>query len=356
MHVTRPPEGVIQGCEQFCFLATAQRCLRKYRHPSPVQVRSESGSAPSAICGTDLHYYRQPVAVRSPAAHLATGHEPVGEVETVGSGVVWPSIGDRVVVYHVVGCQKCDACRGANFKECPLLFAEGAMSEVRHGSNAEYIVVPASQCLPLPAEMSWEEGAVLSCNFGTAYGALRNAASFPFDTLGLWGLGPVGLCAIAIVGVLGIRVIGFDPSPGRRDLAISLGAVAVVDPRDADAARSVLREESGPHGPSAVIDTSGAPSAHRQLLEAVRNRGRVVLVGVGQESSIGPTTTLILKQVSVIGSWIFELSDWRDMLGTARLAREALAAIVTSVTSADHAGEAFAEADRAASGKTVFLW
>ena len=81
-----------------------------------------------------------------------------------------------------------------------------------------------------------------------------------------------------------------------------------------------------------------------------------MLVGVGQESYLGPTTTCILKQVTVVGSWIFELEDWPDMTRIAGLARTDIAKIITCVTTPQEAERAFAGADLAESGKTVFLW
>ena len=309
----------------------------------------------SAICGTDLHYYREEVATRAGSAHFASGHEPVGEVESVGAGVVWPNVGDRVVVYHVVGCQQCDACRGGRFKECPSVFKQGAMGAVRNGANAEYIVVPARQCLPLPSTFTWEEGAILACNFGTAYGALRNARTFPGDTAVVWGLGPVGLCVVLIGRALGVRVVGLDISEGRRGLAKGLGGV-VADPRDDSAMGSAIAELASDVGPAAVIDTSGAPMAHDQLLDTVQSRGRVVLVGFGMTSSLGPTRQVILKELSIVGSWIFELSDWPEMLRIAGLVQADLNKIVSEVATPDEAERCFAKADLANEGKILFRW
>ena len=139
--------------------------------PGEVRVRVRA----SAICGTDLHHYREDVLTRAPAARLVSGHEPVGEVESVGPGVAWPEVGDRVVVYHVVGCQTCDACRAARFKRCAALFERGAMASARDGAIADYISVPASNCIPFPTSFSCVVVALLGCIFGSAYGALRCA-------------------------------------------------------------------------------------------------------------------------------------------------------------------------------------
>lgn len=321
--------------------------------PGPGEVRIRTMA--SAICGTDLHYYRATAEARADAASLATGHEPVGIVEKVGEGVVWPAVGERVIGYHVVGCQKCDACRAANFKECPLIFTQGAMSEVRHGSNAEYIVLPSRQCLPLPEQFDWADGALLACNFGTGYGAVRNAQTFPGDRLGVWGMGPVGLSAVIVASALGAEVIAFEVTPERRALALEVGAVAALDPREDDVFDQVKALTRG-RGIHAAIDTSGAPVVHRQMVEAVDYHGRVVTVGLGAESAVGPTSDLILKQLTVVGSWIFDLADWPDMMDLATRVTPELRKLIAKVVRPADAVESFKEADSAAAGKIIFDW
>lgn len=317
--------------------------------PGEVLIRTKA----SAICGTDLHLYRQPSAQRAPMAGFCSGHEPVGVVEETGPGVAALCKGDRVVGYHVGGCGRCDPCRLRRFKECAR-FPDFAMAEARHGSNAEFICLPESQCLPLPDDLSFEEGAVLACNFGTAFGAVKNAFAFPGGTVAIWGMGPVGLCAILAAKSVGLRVLAFDISSERRDLARRLGADEVLDGAGDSAA--AVQDLTGGRGAQAVIDTTGMPAVHAALIPAVAVRGTVVLVGIGRDSAVGPVLWAVLKQVTIRGSWIYDIADWPDILDFVRRHRIDLMSVVTEVASPDRGPEMFALADRAQCGKVVFRW
>ena len=311
----------------------------------------------SAICGTDLHYYRLSEADRAPGAKFSSGHEPVGVVERVGEGVTAVAVGDRVVGYHVSGCGKCESCRSRRFKDCKHAL-DFAMSEKRHGSNAEFIVLPEDQCLPLPEEFSWEDGVVLACNFGTAYGAVKNAFGFPGGTLAIWGMGPVGLCAVLIAKAVGLRVLALDLTEERLALARQIGADEAVNGSQNDIS-GILGKMTAGKGPDCVIDTSGSPKVHEILVPTVADRGTVVLVGfagLGAQSSVGPSFWTVLKQVKIVGSWIYEVDEWTEILDFVRRHRIDLSKVITHRTDVDSAKEMFQMADKGRCGKVVFQW
>ena len=324
---------------------------RPVREPGPGEVLIRTRT--SAICGTDLHLFRQPADQRAPMADVITGHEAVGEVERVGEGVTQLTKGARVVVYHVGGCGACEACQLRRYKECPH-FGEVAMAETRDGANAEFITVPAGQCLPLPEDFSFEDGAVLACNFGTAYGAVKNAEVAPAGTVAVWGMGPVGLCIVMIAKALGQRVIAIEVSPSRCARAERLGA-EVIDGQATDVAEQ-LRSLTNGQGPHAVIDTTGVPAVQEALVPSVRVRGRVVLIGIGHDSTVGPILSVILKQLTIVGSWIYDVEDWSDMLHLIRSGNLDLSQLVEVVASPDEAEEMFRRADLADGAKVVFSW
>ena len=320
--------------------------------PAPGQVLIQTRV--SAICGSDLHYYRHSKKQRGAMAEYYSGHEPVGEVVAVGEGVLWPPVGERVVVYHVGGCGECKPCQVRNYKGCKRFFPEHAMLETRDGSNADYLIATAGQCLPLPEDFTYEQGAVLACNFGTAWGALRNALRFPGGTLAVWGLGPVGLNVVLIAKVLGVRVIGIDVSAGRREAAEQLGA-ETIDGTLPDLP-GLLRTLTGDEGPHAVIDTTGVNAVHDVLVEAVRHGGNVVLVGLGQDSTVGPVKGIILKEVTVRGSWIYDISDWPEMLDFVRQHDLNLMSVVDRVVPISEFEEMIQLADSGKVAKILFTW
>lgn len=328
--------------------------------PGPGQVLIKTKT--SSICGTDLHIYRQPSATVSSQGTTVSGHEPVGEVAEVGAGVVWPTVGERVVGYHVAGCNVCKFCQLRRYKECSHNYSAPAsdpervaMQENLDGSNAEYILLDVGLVLPLPEDFSYADGSVLVCNFGTAYGAVRSAFNFPGGTLAVWGLGPVGLNTILVARAMGMRVIGVDVSEGRRTVAASMG-VEVVDGAE-PGLTDTIHGLTGGEGPDAIIDTTGVGSVHELLVPTVKRGGTIVLVGLGHATSVGPVPQAILRQVTIKGSWIFDIADWQPMLQFAREHELVdLMATVDKIVPINQFEQAFDEADRALAGKIIFDW
>ena len=194
---------------------------------------SSRGIHASAICGSDLHKYRQSVVDREAGGYdkLVLGHEGSGVVDAVGPGVVHPKIGDRVVAYHLIGCGACEHCRAGEPGFCQDL---QGFNWVRDGVDAEYVVVPARYALPLPDDFDFEDGALLACNVGTAYGAARKAEASGDMTLAVSGLGPVGLYTVMMARAMGAPVIGVDVQQDRISLAERLGIEATVNAADSD--------------------------------------------------------------------------------------------------------------------------
>jgi len=122
----------------------------------------------SAICGSDLHFYRssrekwtefvfpRPEANYDKNAKIIAGHEPAGVVENIGKNVQNVRIGDRVIAYHFRGCGHCEYCFRGDIMLCRK--AKGC-GEIIHGSNADFMLTHCSNCLPLPAELSFVDGA-----------------------------------------------------------------------------------------------------------------------------------------------------------------------------------------------------
>ena len=123
---------------------------------------------------------------------MIAGHEPCGQVVAVGPGCRRLSEGDRVVVYHIAGCGVCEECRHGYIIGCtsPLRAAHGWQ---RDGGHAEFLLAEEATSILLPNELSYVDGALVSCGFGTAYEGLLRLELSGQDTLLVTGLGPVGL-------------------------------------------------------------------------------------------------------------------------------------------------------------------
>ena len=221
----------------------------------------------TAICGSDLHLYE----VLGP--YLATGdilgHEPMGIVQEVGSGVGHIAPGDRVVIPFNISCGHCTLCGEGLQSQCETtqvrqkgtgaaLFGYTSLYGSVPGGQAEYLRVPQAQYGPIKVgpEGPDEKYLFLSDILPTAWQAVQYAAVPDGGTLAVFGLGPVGQFAARIGVRLGHRVIGIDPVPERRAMAGRHG-VETVDPDGLDDVPSALLEMTGGYGAHGVIDAVG---------------------------------------------------------------------------------------------------
>jgi threonine dehydrogenase-like Zn-dependent dehydrogenase len=225
----------------------------------------------SSICGSDIRaIYREHLG-SGPEAYrgVIAGHEPCGQVVAVGPGCRRLSIGDRVVVYHIAGCGVCEECRQGYMIGCtsPLRAAYGWQ---RDGGHGEFLLADEATCILLPDQLSYVDGALVSCGFGTAYEGLLRLELSGQDTLLITGLGPVGLAAAMLGRALGASpILATDISPERRKIAEDLNLVDHALPAD-DTAGATITEITGSRGCEASIDCSGSGVARVFALENTR--------------------------------------------------------------------------------------
>jgi D-arabinose 1-dehydrogenase-like Zn-dependent alcohol dehydrogenase len=199
------------------FLGNRKIELREFPDPAPGPGDVVLAIKASGMCGSDLHPYR---AAGNAAAALGlggkgepviAGHEPCGVIAAVGPGVPAEQarVGQRVMNHHYRGCGECKHCRVGWSQLCRRGITVYGMTG--HGGHAPFMKVPARTNVPLPDELSFEEGAAVACGTGTAYGALKRLDVSGRDTLAVFGQGPVGLSATMLGVAMGARVIAIDP-------------------------------------------------------------------------------------------------------------------------------------------------
>ncbi len=344
------------------FLGERKLELREFPDPTPGPGEVIISIKASGMCGSDLHPYR--AAGRDAAAALGlggtggpiiAGHEPCGVVAARGPGVMESEapLGQRVMDHHYRGCGRCKHCRAGWSQLCPHGFVVYGMTG--HGAHAPLMKVPASTLVPLPDELSFEEGAAISCGTGTAYGALKRLDVSGRDTLAIFGQGPVGLSATLLGRAMGARVIALDPVPERRQLAKEFGADAVIDPRAVDPV-AALRDLTRGEGVEAALDCTGIPEARVAAVRSAATWGRVCFVGEGNPTTFDVSQDLIRKQLTIVASWTF------SALGQAECARFIvdrklpLRRLLTHRFSLDQAVEAYRLFDTQTTGKGVFTF
>ncbi len=330
--------------------------LRDFPVPEPgygqVLVRMKA----SGLCGSDLRaIYRGNEGSLETYTGCIAGHEPAGQVEAVGRGVRSFSPGDRVVVYHIVGCGQCRECRGGWMISCTASEPEhAAYGWTRDGGHADYLLAEERTLIRLPDELSYVDGALVACGFGTAYQAVLRTDVSGRDRVVVVGLGPVGLGAVMLSAASGAEVIGVDLVPERLDLARKVGAGHAFPGGDTTA--DAIREVTGGRGAEVVIDCSGSASGRYLGLEVAREWGRVAFVGEGGTVSFEPSRLLIHKQLTLVGSWVCGLVQMEDLLEL--LARKGLHPedTVTHAFPLTEAGEAYRLFAEGRTGKVTLTW
>ena len=314
--------------------------------PGEVVVRVKA----AAICGSDLPAYNAPKERLARRGDIIQGHEPSGIVEAVGPGVTEVQPGDRVTIYHYLGCGHCEQCAAGNLMWCREARGLGGGA---HGGDADLLLVDERNALKLPDELSFIDGAAIACIAGTTYSALSKIAPSGRDTLAVFGLGPVGLTGVMFGKAMGARVIGIGRRKIRLDLARELGADEIIDIDQVAEPGKALLELSG--GVDAAYETSGSPDAYAAMLQGLRRGGRAVSVaGVRFESKPFHLGPIVGKQLALMGSFVMPLHMYGD------LARFMLAhdlhfePMVTHRFPLEKAEEAFALFDSGECGKVIF--
>jgi threonine dehydrogenase-like Zn-dependent dehydrogenase len=245
----------------------------------------------TAICGSDLHIYDGYIPTMEKGDII--GHEFMGEVVEVGSGVRNLKIGDRVVVPSTIGCGHCNYCQHNQWSLCDNSNPNGYMEEALFGNitsaiygyshlfggyagaQAEYIRVPFADVgvLQVPKDLSDEQLLFISDAIPTGYMGAELCDIQPGDTVAVWGCGAVGQFAMLSAYLLGAeRVIGIDRFPERLEMAQKHAKAEVINYEEVDAGEA-LKEMTGGRGPDCCIDAVGL-EAHGMGIEGVYDKAK----------------------------------------------------------------------------------
>ncbi|MCO8127952.1 glutathione-dependent formaldehyde dehydrogenase [Acidimicrobiia bacterium EGI L10123] len=278
----------------------------------------------SGLCGSDLHLYE----VLGPYLHAGDvlGHEPMGIVREVGSGVSNIKAGDRVVIPFQIACGSCFMCGEGLHTQCETtqvteqgmgaaLFGYTDLYGSVPGAQAQYLRVPQAHFGPIvvPEGPPDDRFLFLSDVLPTAWQAVAYADTPEGGTLAVLGLGPIGEMACRIAKHLGVeRVIGIDLVPGRLARAAARG-VETIDLRDHKDVAEVVKEMTSGRGADAVIDAvgmeaHGAPVgklAHQMLSYLPDALGRKIMetAGIDRLGALYPALEMVRRggTVSLIG-------------------------------------------------------
>ncbi|MEO7653137.1 MAG: zinc-dependent alcohol dehydrogenase [Bryobacteraceae bacterium] len=271
--------------------------------PGEVLLRMEA----CGICHSDLFVAG---LEKLPLCPVTLGHEGIGRVDALGSGVTAFAIGDRAgVTFLATTCGVCELCLSGRERFCARQKNSGYTV---HGALADWAVLPAQQLARIPEAILAAEAAPLCCAGWTAYGAVRASGAAAGQTIGIFGMGGLGHLALQYARHRGLRTAAVDLSQEKLRLATDLGADITAD---AATASRVLQKEHG--GLDAAVVLTAAPAAIEQAFRSVKRTGVVVLVGLSGASYSLPIVDTVLKGIQIRGSFLGTREDLDDVFALA---------------------------------------
>ncbi len=331
--------------------------FREYDIPEPGHGQVLLKMKASTICGSDIRaIYREHLG-KGPEAYqgVIAGHEPCGQIEKVGPGCKRFKEGDRVILYHISGCGVCHDCRLGYQISCSAP-QRAAYGWQRDGGMADYCLADEMDCVALPDELSYADGACVACGFGTCYEAIKRINVSGDDLALVVGLGPMGLASLMLARARGAtKCIGVDVVDDRIELTEKLGLADVVIKADADALDKIKAETKG-RGCEVSIDCSGNPQGRLLSIQGTRQWGRCAFVGEGNSVEFNPSPDIIHDQITIYGSWVTSLGNMEDLVE--RMVRWDMHPEVTATHrfTIDKADEAYETMNEGKCGKVAVVW
>jgi L-iditol 2-dehydrogenase len=244
----------------------------QFPEPGPGEVIIRISSV--GICGSDLHWFGEAgIGDAQLSRPLILGHEFSGVVEDTRSVLD----GQRVAVDPAIACQECAYCLDGNPNFCEQLHFAGHGED--DGALREYLAWPERNLHQLPDMIRNDEGALLE-PLGVALHAVDLGKIQPGDTVGVFGVGPIGLMIVQLAGLAGAGdILVTDRLQHRLEAALSMGASQGFLVKD-DWDRREMWSATGKGGVRAAFEVAGDNQAVETAVEAAKPGGRVILVGI----------------------------------------------------------------------------
>jgi len=292
---------------------------RPVPRPGPGEVLVEV--AYCGICGSDLHLmvegWGKPGTVG--------GHESTGVVAAVGDDVTRWSAGDEVVCGASPRCGECRRCREGKPSQCERRSAP--IDSHLDGAFARYVLCDARSLLPLPEGMSPRVAALAEPLAVALHGITRSGITGG-DSAMVFGAGPIGALTIAALVARGIGpVLVVEPGEPRRRLAEGLGATEVLDPAQLETFPPWQPERLSPRAVDVVFECSGKRTAMEAGFHQLARGGHLVLVGAGMEAPAFDPNRMILNELQVSGSFVYDADGFEralDLLASGALPTDLL--------------------------------
>ncbi len=285
--------------------------------PGEVLVRVKA----CGICLSDVHLIDGSLPP-PPLPRVTPGHESAGVIERVGEHVppAWKP-GQRVLMPGGKPCGTCRNCMRGYISRC---LAPMVMGVNYNGAWAEYVVVPGAGLTEVPDHVPFEQAAILADAVATPYAGLTDRAALrPAESIGLWGIGGLGVHAVQIARMVGaVPIIALDPNEAARRRALEFGADHALDPTAKGVEQEVWRLTSG-RGLDVAVDLVGANRVLAQGDACLGRYGRLVMIGLSMEPiALGPGAVFGEQSHAMFGHLGYEpehLDQLVKLVATGRL-------------------------------------
>ncbi len=290
--------------------------LREWKTPTPgagqILVKTEA----CGVCHTDLHAARGDWPVK-PTPPFIPGHEGIGRVAAIGSGVTSVKEGDRVgVPWLYSACGHCEYCLSAWETVCADAQFGGYTV---NGGFADYILADPNYVAHIPNGLSAIDAAPIICAGVTTYKGIKEAATKPGDWIVISGAGGLGHLAIQYAKAMGLHVCAVDIDDSKLAHAKAMGADATVNSKLPDAVELVKKAtDGGAHG---VLITAPSLAAFKQGVAMTRKRGTCVLTGLPPGEFPFPLFEVVVNCITVRGSFVGTRQDMAEALAFAAVGK-----------------------------------
>jgi threonine dehydrogenase-like Zn-dependent dehydrogenase len=290
----------------------------------------------TGICGSDIHGYTGENGRRSPGQVM--GHETVGRIAAIGSGVNAVTIGQPVTFNPLISCNDCDACGAGQQQHCTHRTVIGVNPSIV-AAFAEQVSVPAANVVSLSPGTPIVYGALIE-PLAVAFHAVRRARISTGQKVLVIGGGPIGQSVIlAALQEGAAEVLVSEMDPARRALCERLGATA-LDPTAAPLDEQV-RAAFGSLADT-TVDAVGIKPTIANALDATKFGGVVALVGMGSAELAFDAYRVSTEEREIVGSFCYNNQDFLDAAAWVDKGSPILAELISREVSLEDADAAFA--------------
>lgn len=306
----------------------------------------------TSICGTDLHIYQwDEWAQNTIKTPMTIGHEYVGEIVDMGSGVRNLKIGDRVTGEGHLACGHCRNCRRGKLHVCENTIGIGVNID---GAFAEYMKLPAENVVKLDPRIPDEIASIMD-PFGNA---THTALSFPLlgeDVL-ITGAGLIGSMATTVCKFAGARfIVVTDLSDYRLEIARKMGATLTINPSKGETIEQAI-EKLGMRGFDVGLEMSGSPHAFNDMIPNMYNGSKISILGILPNSTKVNWNDIIFKSLTLKGIYGREMWETWYQMEQMLISGVDLTPIITHRFSIDDFQKGFDVMETGQCGKVILSW